>query len=265
MKPRTEWSDLPPGVRETVESRVGRVLRVEPVPDGLTCLMAARLTTATGRVFVKGVPAEDADGREAQRLEAAVNPLLGDVGSRLLHQVVADGWDVLLFEHVDGRHADLSHGSPDVALVAGALHRADGLRAGTVPLPALTDRYAPFLDPAEAALLDGDYLLHTDTNPHNLLISDGRAHIVDWAMAATGPAWVDVAYTAVRLMEADWTGAQAVEWAGQFPAWRAADPAAVATFVAAVCRDWDAHLGPRDARFSNARYAALLNVASLAR
>ncbi|MFD7015814.1 phosphotransferase [Streptomyces sp. NPDC059928] len=112
----------------------------------------------------------------------------------------------------------------------------------------------------EVPLLAGGTVLHTDTNPHNLLVGDGRAWMVDWAMWAQGPAWVDVACTAVRLMEADTPAAEALEWAAQFRSWRSADPAAVAAFVSASCRQWEAMVGPVDCRPSNRRFEALLAV-----
>lgn len=255
---RTDWLDLPAAVRAAVEAVAGPVLDAAPVADGLTCSMAAVLATAVGRVFVKGVLSSDADGVAAQSAEAAVNPLTLAVGPRLLAQVVTGGWDVLVFDAIDGRHADLSAGSPDVPLVADALHRAQGMAPAW--LPRLADRFAGVLDAGQLALLDGGALLHTDTNPHNLLIGPDRAHLVDWAMAASGPAWADVAYTAVRLLEAGWPDAEAMAWADRFPSWRAADPAAVAAFVDGTCSSWEAIVGTAGARHSNRRFRVLTGI-----
>lgn len=236
------------------------MLAVESVAEGLTCLMAAVLTTTNGRLFVKGVRSDDEAGVAAQAVEAAVNPAVRAVGPRLVAQVLAGGWDLLLFEHVPGRHADLSPASRDLAAVADALRAASEIEAPAW-LPRLADRYAPYLDAGQLALLDGGTLLHTDTNPHNLIADRGLVSVVDWAMVASGPAWVDVALTAVRLMEADCTPAQALWWAVGCPAWRDADPAAVEALVAGVCREWEARVGPSVARSSNARYMALLGAA----
>lgn len=257
---RTDWLGLPGAVRRAVVSRVGTVWHAVPVVGGLTCSMAVVLTTDNGgHLFVKGVPADDADGVAAQAVEAAVNPLTLSVGPRLWAHVEAGGWNVLAFEHIDGRHADLSPGSRDLAKVADAVHIA-GEVVAPAWLPPLADRFADVLDADQLALLDGAALLHTDTNPHNLLIADKRAHLVDWAMAARGPAWVDVAYTAVRLMEADCTPEQALDWAAGCPSWRAANPAAVAAFVDGTCRVWEKRVGVAAAGSSNRRFRALAGV-----
>ncbi|MDJ0342244.1 phosphotransferase [Streptomyces sp. H10-C2] len=254
---RTGWLDLPAAVRTAVTAETGTVTGFAPVADGLTCHTAMVLTSAAGRTFVKGVPVDRSEERAGQRMEAAVNAAVLTVGPRLLWQVTVAGWDLLGFEYVDGRHADLAAGSPDLPLVAEALQTAVGI-AAPAGVPRFADRYAGHVSPEQLRLLDGDALLHTDTNPHNLLITPTRAHLIDWAMPAAGPAWVDVAFTAVRLMEADCSAGYARGWADQFPAWKGADPAAVAALVTGVCRQWEAVVGADGARPSNRRYEALL-------
>lgn len=254
--PRVGWAGLPGAVRAAVAAVAGPVIGVVPVEAGLTCSFAACLDTAQVRFFVKG--ASDAGGREGQRWEAAVAPLVAGVGPALRWRVEAAGWEVLGFEWVDGGHADLSPGSADLALVADVLAAAQALRVPDgLPVQPLADRLSEFLNPGERALLSGGSLLHTDTNPHNLLVGKNRAWLVDWAMPATGPAWVDVAYTAVRLMEDGASGEEARAWAAQFPSWVSADPRAVSAFVSATCRQWEARIGPRDCRPSNDRFAVL--------
>lgn len=254
---RVEWSELPSVVRVAVSAHVGAVLEAEPVVHGLACHMAAVLGTADGRVFVKGVSAGDAEGMAGQGWETAVNPLVAGVAPLMLARVTAGGWDVLIFEFVDGRHADLSPESPDVALVTKALQATQDLAAGGLA-PRLADGFGNQLDDAGRLLLAGDALLHTDTNPRNMLIADDRAYLVDWAKVAAGPAWVDVAYLAVRLMEAGWPPADALGWARQFESWRVADPVAVHALVAATCRAWEARVGEAGARPVQRRFQALL-------
>ncbi|WP_405579686.1 phosphotransferase [Streptomyces sp. NBC_01190] len=261
--PRTEWTELPSSVRTAVTARIGPVTAATPVADGLTCAIAAVLTAEDGRVFVKGVPVSDTQGVAAQDWEGAVNARVAGIAPLLLARITVDGWDLLVFEHIEGRHADLSPGSPDVALVADALHATQELTADGLA-PRLADRFAGHLDDAQTLLLAGDALLHTDTNPHNLLITPGRAHLVDWAMVAAGPAWVDVAYVTVRLMEAGWPGAEALGWAGRFPSWRDADPVAVAAFVDGTCRMGEATVGAAGAGPSNSRFRQLLANAPVA-
>ncbi len=261
MTPRTEWHRLPGVVRAAVEERAGTVADARDLPAGLNCALAACVSTAHGSTFVKGLPVQQATttAREGQQWETAVNPYVRTVGPRLLWRVVAGGWELLGFEYVEGRHADLSSGSPDLPLVAAALRAAQTLRAPNgLAVPRFADRWRAFLEAGELSLLQGETLLHTDTNPHNILVTDGRAHLVDWAMPALGPAWVDVAYTAVRLMEADCSPDEALAWAEHFPSWRSADAEAVRAFVVAHCRQWETRVGATAARHSNARFAALL-------
>lgn len=254
---RVDWSELPSVVRIAVSAHVGAVLEAAPVVHGLTCHMAAVLTTADGRVFVKGVSVGDAEGMAGQGWETAVNPLVAGVAPLMFARVTAGGWDVLIFEFVDGRHADLSPESPDVALVTKALQATQGVAGGGLA-PRLADRFGNQLDDAGRRLLAGDALLHTDTNPQNMLIAGDRAYLVDWAKVAAGPAWVDVAYMAVLLMEAGWPRADALHWAGQFESWRVADPVAVHAFVAAACRAQEARVGDAGAQPGKRRFQALL-------
>jgi hypothetical protein len=251
---RVEWVELPVAVRRAVAAEAGGVLAVAPVSAGFTCSFAARVDTPAGSLFVKGAP--DAAGRAGQRWEVAVAPLVAAAAPALRWRVDVEGWELLAFDWVAGQHADLSPGSPDLALVADALAAVQGV-AAPPSVPQLADRLDGFLAAGERELLTGSSLLHTDTNPHNLLAGDGRAWLVDWAMPAAGPAWVDVAYTAVRLLEEGASAEQALGWAARFPSWRAADPKAVEVFVSATCRQWEARVGVPGCRSSNERFAAL--------
>ncbi|MEU1071891.1 MULTISPECIES: phosphotransferase [unclassified Streptomyces] len=256
---RWEWDGLPGVVRAAVEDRTGLVADVVPVTAGLTCSFAAGLRTSSGRLFVKGVRVGDAAGMAGQRMERVVHPLVQGLSPGLRWRVRAGGWELLGFDWVEGRHAELGPGSSDAALVGEVLVAASAVGVPEwLTVPRLAARLAPHLETAEAALLWGDTLLHTDTNPHNLLVDGARAWLVDWAMPAKGPAWVDAAYTAVRLMEDGTAPVEALEWLEQFPVWREADPAAVAAFVVGTCRAWEAIVGPVDCLPSNRRFEELL-------
>ncbi|MEI5102023.1 hypothetical protein RB200_30270 [Streptomyces sp. PmtG] len=146
-----------------------------------------RLTTATGTTFVKGVPVQDAKACAGQRWEVVVNHCVHAVGPRLRWHVVVGGWDLLGFEFIDGRHADLSPESADLPLVADTLKAAQALRPPeTVTLPSFADCWEPYVDRRRLPLLRGDALLHTDANPHNLMVTGERAHLIDWATPALG-------------------------------------------------------------------------------
>ncbi len=259
MEPHVAWGDLPTGVRQAVQTRIGEVISAETVTEGITCRAALILTTSRHQLFVKGVPADDFSSLGAQLAEVAINNAVQRVSPAVHWETIADKWHLIAFEYVDGRHADLSPGSADLRTVAHLLKRAQTCR---VPeghrVPPLTARYRPFLRPGDAEALAGTALLHTDTNPHNLLITERRGYLVDWAMSALGPSWVDPAQTAVRLMESGGTPAQARAWLSGFPDWERAPWDARARFIELVCRDWSAKLGEKDAEPGNARFRSLL-------
>lgn len=261
MIERVDWDELPDAVRAAVEERTGRVAATEVHQQGLNCATALTLHSANGgATFLKGVYVADTEGVTALAREELVNPWVRTVGPAARHAVRAAGWACLLFDHVKGRNADLAPQSADLAAVAAVLEEMGQLTDAPVRgAERLVERLAPHLAVEEAAALDGERLLHTDTNPHNLMVDGaGRVHVIDWAMPALGPGWVDAAYTAVRLMECGHTAESAMRWLAGIDVWQHADPAAVAAFVAGTCRQWTAMLGERDAEPSNARFRALL-------
>ncbi|WP_260867919.1 phosphotransferase [Streptomyces sp. SAJ15] len=256
---RTDWMSLPAAVRDTVESRTGPVVSTATIEEGLNCSLALSLRTAEGdALFVKGVRKDDREGRKAQVWEVTANPWVAGIGPSLRWHVEAEGWFLLAFDYIDGRHAELGPDSDDYECVADLLQRMQGLPLPDTWVPSLSERFASFLPPWKAELLKGEHLLHTDINPHNVLITDGgRAHLVDWAMPAVGPVWVDAAYTAVRLMEGGTPPVTARRWLDRFRSWRQADAEAVRAFVEGTCRHWEHVAGNKAARHSNARFRAL--------
>lgn len=120
MITRITWPDLPAAVRTAIHQHTGHIDEAVPVQAGLNSGLAAILHTSTGRVFIKGIPADHPQSRTQQR-EADINPYVAPVAPRLLWRTIAAGWDVLGFEHIDGHHADLAPGSPDLPKLADAL------------------------------------------------------------------------------------------------------------------------------------------------
>ncbi|WP_065959057.1 phosphotransferase [Streptomyces sparsogenes] len=262
MIDRVEWADLPVDLRAAVESRAGTVTSADTVAEGLNCTTALVLQTAHGgRLFFKGVRHTDEAGMAALHCEERINSTVGGISPAIRYRFDAAGWAALAFVYIDGRHADLGPGSTDLPAVAATMQRMHDLRIPDFPIPQFADRLMKFCSPGDAEHLAGDHLLHTDTNPHNIVIDNrgGDAYVVDWAMPAIGPSWVDPAYTAVRLMECGQSPADALAWLDGFTSWRQASECAVRVFVEATCRHWVATVGDRGAEPSNTRFRHLLD------
>ncbi|MGX2996045.1 phosphotransferase family protein [Streptomyces sp. JNUCC 64] len=268
---RIHWEELPLELRDAVERETGVVEASASIPHGFNCTVALDARTArSGRLFLKGVRTSDDEGMSGLRTEVVVHGTGAGCSPRLRHQVRAAGWCLLAFDYVDGRYADLGPGTRDLAAIQRAVARMgrsvespESLAVSLVRqgIPRIADRFEGFLEPGEAELLYGNTLLHTDINPHNILISDdGVAHVIDWAMPALGPEWIDAANTAVWLMAFDHEPAAALAWLDGFPVWRAADPKAVEAYVNALCRQSVAQIGEEDSRRGNGNVRALLGI-----
>lgn len=235
---RFEWFDLPESVRMTVEQASGPVVKAEAATEGLNSHLAAVLYTASGSLFLKGIRT-DHPAVAAQQREAAINPHVRSVTPELLWHTEVDGWNLLAFECVEGRHADYAPGSSDLPKVVEVLAELGGIRAPKLPLRAAEERWAEHVDdPASLELLAGGTLLHTDISPYNVLITSGPARIIDWAWPTKGAAFIDPCYFAIRLMAAGHSPEQAEYWTSQVPAWRNAPKEAVDTFVSISARMW---------------------------
>ncbi|MBG6136524.1 phosphotransferase family protein [Longispora fulva] len=239
---RTDWTDLPGSVRDAITARTGPVTSGTTAAEGLNSQIAAFLTLESGdTIFVKGLRL-DHRGVITQRREAAINPYVLQVSPRMLWQVDVDGWDLLGFEYVQGRHADYTPGSADLPGVIEVMNTLGGLPCPELPeLKHAPQRWASYAaDPDDLALFEGDTLLHTDFNPVNILIgTDDAAWIIDWAWPTRGAAWIDPACFVLRLLEAGHTPEQAEAIAAQIPAWKAAPDRALDAFAAASVRQWD--------------------------
>lgn len=244
-RPRAQWDELPDTVRSAIESAIGPVREVEPISAGLNCGIAALLRTPSKTVFIKGLR-QDHPHIATQRREAEINRHVAPIAPRLLWQVNADGWTVLGFEYLDARHANFSPGSADLPKLADTLRRLGQIRCPDLPLTRLEDRWAGLVNDSALELLAGDSLLHTDLNPHNILIGD-IAHIVDWAWPTVGAAWVDPACAALWLIAEGHIPAAAETWAAQIPSWAAASRPGIDAFTTASCRLWEqiAHDDPQ--------------------
>ncbi|MFF2021294.1 phosphotransferase [Streptomyces sp. NPDC058171] len=261
MPERFHWDQLPAELRAVVEGRTGGVTGIAPVGEGLNCSLAVVIRTRDdGPLFLKGVRTFDPAGLDGLRHEERVNELVRGVGPAIRYRFESDGWRCLAFTHVEGRHVDYEPGTGDLDALTRTARRMYELPAPRVALPRLADRFAAHLRPGEADALRGAHLLHTDTNPHNVLMgASGDAYVVDWAMPALGPAWVDAAYLATWLMTYGHAPEDALAWLVGLPHWREAERTAVEAFVNVTCRSWTAQVGEEDAVLGNAHFRHLLD------
>lgn len=236
---RIHWADLPAAVRAQVEHHTGTIHAATTMSEGKNSAIAAVLDTESGRVFVKGLRV-DYPRRWTQEMEALINPAVAGISPRLLLRHVGEEWDLLVFEAVDGRHANYEPGSPDLPLLVDTM-----ARLGTIPCPDLPplkraeQRWSTYVsDPAHLRMFEGDALLHTDYAPDNVLISNGRAVLIDWAWPTRGAGWIDPACLVLRLMADGHTAAQAEQVVSHLPAWAAAPREALAAFAQASISLW---------------------------
>lgn len=209
-----------------IEARVGgKVMQAVTQPGGFWPGLAARLRLDDGRrAFVKAVSEKaNPDTPVMHRREAKIVAALPASAPvpRLLWTFDEDGWVVLAFEDVDGRHPGAPWTEGDLALVVNALKN---MAADLTPSPVATDvtafgaferdingwrialkrgeerfdrwclehltRLAELesLAPAAAA---GETLLHFDTRADNILIAGERVFVLDWPSARIGAPFVD--------------------------------------------------------------------------
>jgi hypothetical protein len=237
---RIAWEDLDDDLKSAIEKRTGPIVHAETMTAGQNSPVSAAVTTATGKTFVKGLPAGDRRTASQYR-EAAVAPLVTGISPKLLWQFEDAGWHILGYEHIDGRHADYSPGSPDPAALVPLM-----LALGKIEVPdpepfkRAENRFKGYVDdPSEVGIFCGTTLQHTDWVPQNVLISASRPHLIDWAWPTVGAGWMDPAFFLLRLMACGYTVREAEAYAAQFPAFAEADPAHLDVFAAANVRMWD--------------------------
>jgi hypothetical protein len=233
-----------------------------PVETGSVSDIVAVLKTGQGRIFCKGASAENPMGW-MHRNEARINPHLPTQMPRLRWQVDVGGWLLLGFDHIRGRHPDLTPGSPDLPAVVDALNTMS-LTLTPCPAPRIQPAAVRWAGRIAPEVVDGDTLVHTDVTPHNFLLHQSGVTVVDWSMPCRGAAWIDTALMVVRLIRAGHSPEQAERWAEQVSVWSAARPDAVSAFAVGVAalnrerqyqRPTAAHLGPlADAADSWMRY-----------
>ena len=168
-----DWSALPQALRDAIERKAGHVTSARTVTAGLNSEIAAVLETADGRVFLKGVPLQAKTALASQRREAAINPFVLSVSPQLLWSAETEGWSLLAFEYIAGKHADYMPGSRHLDDVVKVANRLSRTAAPDLPeVRAAEQRWSTWAGADDASLLAGETLLHTDFAGHNVIIGD---------------------------------------------------------------------------------------------
>jgi len=234
---RISYWNLPLVVRNKIEDTTGIVTSAPSIGEGLNSSVAALLHTPNRRYFVKALPVDHRwVWTQAREAEIARNVRL--VAPRLHARLVEHGWDVLVFEALEGRQADYTPGSADLPYVVDLLTRIGELRAPDIALRRAQQRLQAYTDPGDLHYFAGSALLHTDLNYGNVIVGEDRARIVDWGWATLGAQWLDAAYWVIRLIAAGHEPGSAERWAAKVPAWRSAPPEGVTAFATANARVW---------------------------
>jgi hypothetical protein len=241
VEQRIAWDHLPRPLKDAIEARTGPVTAVRIATAGQNSPLAAIIDARDGRVFAKGLPS--AHRRViTQAREAAVAPLVSEISPALLWHFDEAGWNVLGYQYAPGRHADYAPGSPDLDRLVQLMAALSTIKVPGDPRPfkRAEDRWRPYLDdPQTAAVFAGQVLAHSDWTPDNVLVSPGRAWLIDWAWPTLGAGWTDPACWVLRLMASGGhTAPEAERQAGRLPAFQAADPAHIDLFAAANARLW---------------------------
>jgi Ser/Thr protein kinase RdoA (MazF antagonist) len=126
-------------------------------------------------------------------------------------------------------------------MLAATLTALADLPAPRAELKRAENRWADYIDePTARAALAGEYLCHTDFNPENVLVTNGRTVLADWAWATHGAPWIDPALGAIWLIATGGqTPAEAEAWAARMPAWHTAPADTLAVFATANARLWN--------------------------
>ena len=193
-------------------------------PGGFSPGLAARLLLEDGRrVFVKAVSERanpDTPGMHRREAEVVAAMPPDAPVPRLYWAFDDDGWAVLGFEDIDGRHPAVPWQEDELNLVVSALQEmSDLLTPSPVESHTAGSRFArdiqgwkKALDRTEARLepwalrnlerlaelealapaaAAGESLLHFDTRADNILLAQGKVYVVDWPSACIGATWVD--------------------------------------------------------------------------
>lgn len=236
---RTHWEDLPESTRSAVEKHTGRVMNAETVSEGMNSAVAMVLETEFDKFFVKGLK-RAYPRRWTQDMEWMIGPYVAGISPRVQWRIEEDEhWDLIGFEFIDGRHADFSPDSEDLEPLIHTVAILGRIPCPNLPLKTAEDRWKSYVDnPEDLRRLKGDRLLHTDYNPLNVLIDDGRALLIDWAWPTKGVGWIDPACLVIRLIAGGHTPKDAEALVSGLPAWKSATDEDLRIFAVACLNMW---------------------------
>ncbi|WP_433241517.1 aminoglycoside phosphotransferase family protein [Streptosporangium sp. CA-135522] len=268
---RPSWEQLPHELRDFVTVHLGSaIIRADVQSGGFTPGVAARLILTNGRVFIKAIPNDHVLAAKYRTEAETAGHLPGNTPSpRLRWHGTAAGWVILIFDDIDGRHPDLTPGSPDIFTVASALSDMAALLTPN-PLPHLPlasisrarllhgwgdlatspphdlggweQRHLQALTDLETLWVrhaDGTTLVHGDIRPDNLLItSDATAAVVDWAQPCQGAAWQDIADLIPHMIMAGHSPQTAEKALIGLSVWDLAEPDVITSYAAAFAGYW---------------------------
>jgi hypothetical protein len=218
---------------ELIAPHTGAVAAVRHTERGYTSHVTAIVECESGPVFIKAVR-EPGPHASSFRREALINPYVRSVSPALRWSLQDGQWIALGFDVAAGRCADVTTGSPDLAAVAETIAALAHIPCPEVARDWPETRWNRFTDTPH--LFAGKSLLHTDLNPDNLIVDQGRATLVDWAWPTLGAGFIDPACLVLQLISAGHSPGNAEGWAQRTKAWQDADPAAIDAFAAANVR-----------------------------
>ncbi|GAB1688447.1 aminoglycoside phosphotransferase [Krasilnikovia sp. M28-CT-15] len=230
---RSDWTALPEAVTTEIADRIGGAFEVTPAVTGDHAEIASAVTGPNGTVFIKAASAET--NVLTLRYELAVTKAVGRYPAAVLWDFQSDGWLVVGTEHLDGPHADLSPGSPDLDLLTATLNELQETPAPGRPWFTPEARLG-FGHPA----MTGAMVIHSDLNPTNLIVTTDGLRIVDWAWATKAASWVELALLVQWLIGSGHKPEQAENWLARFPAWTATDPEVLDEFASKNASKWSA-------------------------
>ncbi|MGC0334906.1 serine/threonine protein kinase [Streptomyces sp. SAI-170] len=237
--PTERLTQLPDAVRRLIEKVNGPVVDVGTITAGLNSAVAARVRTADRTMFVKGLPL-DHPRVWTQKREAQIAPHVRSIAPKLLWHIEENGWSLLGFEYVEGGHADYTPGSPHLPTLMATMTRLADVPAPSFELKTMPHRLRTYVDdPADLSWFAGNALLHTEWNPHNVLITDSGALFVDWGWASLGAAWIDPALWLLWLISHGHTPEQAENAAAAHPAWKLAPTTGLDVLARVQQRVWN--------------------------